>query len=534
MKTNKKRLGFFGIIVRNFIVFAIAVLAVLLFACFLGILVIFFDLSNNYNVPIDNNKKYFVEGDYDTFPIERILGEKGYFVVYDEYYDVIYKSKSAKDFNLSKDQVILIPDAEDEVEISRTEYIGKDNKKYISVLYSNETVDNDNNLITSSSKIIADSNFNIMFSDNPNIKNHYTESEFNLLIGQYQDKLSISKLSYTGNDGNDYCVVLCKEVNDDFKSSRQIIRYIVYGYIIFFIFAVLFFVRSLYKKVKEPLILLNDAIDGLAENKTDQLIKYTGPREFEEICHSFNDMAIKLNETDKKRVAAEEQKQKMLADISHDLKTPITVIKGYAKAITDKKVNEKELSEYLNTIYKKSNSLAELINTFSEYSKLERPDFKIKPTKTNICEFARNYFIDKYNELEFLGFELDIQISDESIYCMVDVFEMKRVFENIISNTVKYNEKGKLIAFTLKKTEGNCIIHIGDNGVGIPDDLKKSIFNPFSMGDSSRSEGKSSGLGMAIVEKIIIVHKGTIKLLENPVHGLNVVYEITLPLIEEE
>lgn len=531
MKTNKKRLGFFGIIVRNFIVFAIAVLAVLLLACVLGILVIFFDFSNNYNIPIDNNKQYFLEENYHDFPAERILGEKGYFAVYDENYNIIYRSKGGEKFNLSKDQLVLIPDAEDEIYISKTEYIGKDNKKYISVSYKLQSIDDNEDTIAA--KIIADSDYNIMFSDIPNVKGDYTELDFTLLMGQYQDEY-ISKLTYTGNDNKNYNAVFCKDVNEDFKSSRKIIRYIIRGYIVFFIFAVLMFVKSLYKKVKEPLKLLNDALDDFAENKTDKLIKYKGPREFEEICHSFNDMAIKLNETDKKRVAAEEQKQKMLADISHDLKTPITVIKGYAKAITDKKVDDKELDEYLNTIYKKSNSLAELITTFSEYSKLERPDFRIKPTKTNICEFARNYFIDKYNELEFLGFDLDIQISDESIYCMLDKFEMERVFENIISNTVKYNEKGKLIGFDLKKTGGNCVIHIGDNGVGIPDDLKKSIFNPFSMGDSSRSEGKSSGLGMAIVEKIVVAHNGTIKLLDENLHGLSVVYEITLPLIEKE
>jgi len=507
----------------------VGVLTALIIVCFIGIAIIFFHLDDNYSVHIKDNKELFVEGDYDSFKRERLLGEDGHFAVFDENYNVIYRSKGAESFNLSKKQVDLIPNTESGLTISIYEYVGQDNNKYINVAY--ETVDNEDNTIKSNT--IADSDFNILFSDVPNIEKHLSEFDFNLLTGKYQNEFNISKLSYIGNNGEIYNVVFCRNITDS-KSPMKIIKYLGYGYIIFFIVAVLLFVISLNKKVKEPLLLLSNAIQSIAEGETNKSIEYKGPREFEEICHSFNDMALKLHETEKKRVEAEKEKQKMLADISHDLKTPITVIQGYAKAVADKKVNDNERSDYLNTIYKKSKSLAELINTFSEYSKLERPDFKIATVKTNICEFARNYLIDKYDELEFFGFELDIQIPDEGVFCMIDEFQIKRVFENIISNTVKYNEKGTIISFVLEKLEDKCIIRIGDNGVGITDELKQIIFIPFSMGDSSRSELKGSGLGMAIVKKIVTAHRGTIELLQEKWEGLSVVYEITFPLTEKE
>lgn len=533
MRTSRKSLGFFGIIVRNFIIFSVVVLVVLIIALIVGLIIVFYDFTNDYFLAVNDYKDYFIEGDYEYFDRERVLGQGGYFAVFDENNNIIYRSEEAETFNLSEEQIKLIPKIDTGITISKTEYVGLDDNKYTIVSY--ETMDDDSDTIIISN-IIADDNFNIVFTDMPNIKKQFSEFDFNLLTGKYKEIYEISKLSYTGIDGQINNAVFCINIEDfnGFFSSPRIIKYIVYAYIIFFIFAVLLFFKSLYKKAKEPLDILNDAIESFAEGKTNKLIEYKGPREFEEICHNFNDMATKLNEAEKKRVAAEQQKQKMLADISHDLKTPITVIKGYAKAITDKKVVDEELGEYLNTIYKKSNSLAELINTFSEYSKLERPDFKIKAVKTNICEFARNYFIEKYNELEFLGFELDIQIPDQGIFCMLDVFEMKRVFENIISNTVKYNEKGTIISFVLEKRKANCVIRIGDNGVGIPDELKKIIFNPFSVGDASRSEVKSSGLGMAIVKKIVDSHMGDIKLLHEQIDGFSVIYEITLPLIEEE
>ncbi|WP_273327122.1 sensor histidine kinase [Vallitalea guaymasensis] len=531
MKISKKRLGFFGIIVRNFIIFTVSVLAVLILAGIIGIAVIYFDFANYYSAHFEDSKEFFIEGNYDSFQRERLLGEDGFFTVFDDKNNVIYRSEGAESFNLTKKQVDLIPESEAGLTISIDEYIGQDDNKYINVAY--ETVDEEDNTIKSN--IILDSNFNILFSDIPNIEKRLSESDFNLLTGKYKDDINISKLSYATKNGKTYNVVFCRNVDsDNLNTSMKVINYIGIAYLVFFVVAVLFFVISLNKKVKEPLLLLGNAIKHIAEGKTDKIIKYKGPREFEEICNSFNDMALKLHETEKKRIGVEQEKQKMLADISHDLKTPITVIQGYAKAVADKKVNDNERSEYLNTIYKKSNSLAELINTFSEYSKLERPDFKIQTVKTNISEFARNYLIDKYEELEFLGFELDIQIPDEVIYCMLDEFQMKRVFENIISNTVKYNEKGTIISFVLERLDDKCIIRIGDNGIGITDDLKKTIFNPFSMGDSSRSKLKGSGLGMAIVKKIVTAHRGTIELIQEKLEGLSVVYEITFPLTEEE
>ncbi|WDV47214.1 HAMP domain-containing sensor histidine kinase [Clostridiaceae bacterium M8S5] len=526
MKTNKKRrLGFFGIIVRNFLMFAITIF--IMFVIFIvGILVVFIKNPNYHIIPIASGKQYIINGDYGSFD-KKILGDDGFFIVLDENNNKIYKSTDLTDLYLSKEQIELIPNIKFENFITRAEYIGQDNKKYISVLF--KELKEETNIIVAT--VIADSNYNIIFSDISKLKKEQlSEFDFNLLTGRYKGKFNISRLTYTGNDGRKYNAIFCRnsaKYYEFFDSFKDISKYISYGFIYIFIIALLIFIIILEKKVKTPLQLLSSSIEEFAEGKSNKPIEYKGPREFEEICKNFNYMKAKLNN-------AEQEKRKMLADISHDLKTPITVIQCYAKAVLDEKIRNEEQSEYLNTIYNKANSLAELINAFSEYSKIERPDFLLKTSKVNICEFARNYLIEKYNELEFLGFNLDTEICDEDVYCIIDEFQMKRVFENIISNTVKHNPKGTLVLFLLKKLDNKCIIHIGDNGLGIPTGLKENIFKPFSMGDSSRSRGKGSGLGMAIVEKIIKAHGGTIELLKESDAGLSTVFEITLLLADKE
>lgn len=124
-----------------------------------------------------------------------------------------------------------------------------------------------------------------------------------------------------------------------------------------------------------------------------------------------------------------------------------------------------------------------------------------------------------------MGFGLDVNLPDESIYCMIDSMHFKRVIDNIISNSVKYNPNGTTIVFRLLNEEG-AVISIGDKGVGISDDIKERVFEAFVIGDESRSAGSGTGLGMAIVDRIVKLHNGHVKLVESE---LSVEIEIELP-----
>ena len=212
------------------------------------------------------------------------------------------------------------------------------------------------------------------------------------------------------------------------------------------------------------------------------------------------------------------EKQKMLADISHDLKTPITVIRGYAKAVSDGLTDPETEKQYLNTIFIKTENLTEMINTFYEYSKLEHPEFRLVKEKQDLAEFVREYLADKYDEIELMGFELEVEIPEEIVEYSFDGVQLRRVFDNIISNAFKHNPSGTTIYVTFWQTERSIRMEIGDNGVGIPEEIRENLFEPFTVGDDSRNNKQGSGLGLAVARKIVELHGGALFLekAENP------------------
>ncbi|WP_343762069.1 HAMP domain-containing sensor histidine kinase [Clostridium oceanicum] len=469
-----------------------------------------------------------INGQYSKLESENILGKEGFFEVIDDNNNVIYPKVKSRQIRFSTDKIDLIPKEDNRPIITKEVYREFDSKKYTELTFEYYQKLKK----TYQTIVVVDENFNLVFSDVSKMRKKFSKEEFDLLRGVYDDTYEVSKLLFTNNEGKSYSIIFFREYNPMNMISKSFEGTLVYCLVIFiilFIVYALIYLINLDKKVKVPLNLLGVAIERFSLGEKEKLISYKGPYEFENVCKNFNDMAVKLNEAEQMRYEAEEEKRKIIADISHDLKTPITVIQGFAKVLMDGKIEDNEKKKYLERIYIKSNSMAELINAFSEYSKLDRPDFRLESKKSNISEFVRKYFIDKYSELELLGYKLDINIPEYEIYCDFDNFQMKRVFNNIISNTMKYAPKGTIISFSVEETEENVRLLLGDNGPGIPEELEKTIFEPFSVGNKSRTTGNGSGLGMAIVYKIIKAHGGVIKLTSDKNKKISVLYEIELP-----
>ncbi len=228
----------------------------------------------------------------------------------------------------------------------------------------------------------------------------------------------------------------------------------------------------------------------------------------------------------------EAARQKMLADISHDLRTPITVIQGYSKAIVDGVVPEENIEKYLNTIYQKSNRLSELVHAFYDYSRLEHPEFQLSMEEGDLSEYLRGYVAGKYEELELAGYELDVDIPESTTLASFDHMELSRVFENIISNSVKHNKPPMTLYVSMEqlKEKHQARIRIGDDGDGIPEELREHLFDPFVVGDEARSAKHGSGLGLSVAKRITEAHGGSIRLLPPQETSRSVMYEILLTI----
>ena len=257
---------------------------------------------------------------------------------------------------------------------------------------------------------------------------------------------------------------------------------------------------------------LNKAMELLTEGKRKKPVDYSGPREFVDICDRFNIMVSKLEDSENQRKKLMNDKERMMADISHDLKTPITSIQGYAKALSDGIIVDEDKDKYIKIIYEKSKKLTELINIFHEYSKLEHPDFNLIFEKVDLSEYLRAYIALKYEDIVESGFNIEVDIPEEEMEIKIDKVQLQRVFDNILGNSIKHNEKGTNIYVSLKEKNDIYEIIIADDGKGISKDIANNIFEAFTVGDESRNSKQGSGLGLAIAKTIVDLHGGTIEL----------------------
>lgn len=346
-------------------------------------------------------------------------------------------------------------------------------------------------------------------------------------------KTTLTKFAYVADNGETYYAITLNE-----NLSRNTAAYVVViiiGACILALFAgvMVLYITYINKHVQKPLAMLETGMAGFAKGDKIGHLGYKGSKEFEHLYDSFNEMVDMLGASEKQRKALEEDKQRMLAGLSHDLKTPVTIIQGFTKAIKDGLVSEEDKQKYLQIILNKSTQMSELINQFYEYNKLEHPDFALDCKPCDVAECARSFLAGIYDEFELGGYNLDTQITEQPLVCNVDEKQILRVFENIVGNFFKYTQKGATLAFIAEKQDDKAIIRIADNGPGISDESKKDVFEAFVVGEKSRNK-QGSGLGLAVCKKIVEMHGGSICLSDEPVDGYNTQFDITLDLIKEK
>lgn len=204
------------------------------------------------------------------------------------------------------------------------------------------------------------------------------------------------------------------------------------------------------------------------------------------------------------------QRNLLLSDIAHDIKTPVTTVCGYARALADDVVSdEAKRKEYLQAIYAKSMRMDELVNLLFEYVKLDSSGFELNKEEADLGELLRENIALLYSDFEEKGMELEIEIPEKEIPFEMDKIQMGRAITNILANTVKYSGSNARVKISLcVDSDGQYQISIADSGEPIDDSLAAHIFEPFSRGDLARSSRGGSGLGLSISHKIVQMHGG--------------------------
>lgn len=197
----------------------------------------------------------------------------------------------------------------------------------------------------------------------------------------------------------------------------------------------------------------------------------------------------------------------MLSDIAHDLRTPMTTVAGYAKAIQDGMVTDpQKMDEYLSVIQAKSMRMNELINLLFEYVKLDSEGFHLDKKPLNLIELLRENAAMLYSDMEENGMELVIDLPELEWKVEADRLQMSRVVTNLLTNAMRHNDAGTTILVRADCEDDMARIVIADNGKEIPPSVAGHLFEPFAMGDESRNSKGGSGLGLSIAAKIVAMH----------------------------
>lgn len=231
---------------------------------------------------------------------------------------------------------------------------------------------------------------------------------------------------------------------------------------------------------------------------------------------------IRISEKEKEEARIREEKRRylMISNIVHDLKTPMTTVYGYAKALNDGVVPEDKKSEYLDAIMAKSDRMNDVVAMLLDYVKLDSEGFTIKKERTDICELVRACCAFSFTDIESAGDEIDVVIPDHPIFIQADNKQLSRVITNLITNAIRHNPEGTKIRVSItsesETTASDVRVFVADTGAEIEGELSEQIFEPFVTGDESRASDAGTGLGLPLSRKICEMHGFNLKLVQNP------------------
>ncbi|MDL2300888.1 HAMP domain-containing histidine kinase [Lachnospiraceae bacterium OttesenSCG-928-D06] len=272
------------------------------------------------------------------------------------------------------------------------------------------------------------------------------------------------------------------------------------------------FSKKLISNIMRPLELLNKGAKRVAAGNMEEFIEYRGDMEFEEVCDVFNAMQQDIKMHNEERQRYEQARTDMVTSISHDLRTPLTSIKGYIKGILDGVANTpKKQEDYLMTAYGATEDMDLLLQKLFVFSKIETGKMPFDFIPVNLPEYVNQYVASREKQYQDKNLEIRLKLPENEFEGYYDIVQMQRVFDNILENSLHYADRQHIIVeISYRETKEEEILYFKDNGNGVPYDKLPFIFDRFYRADESRGT-EGNGVGLYIVEHIIKEHKGEIR-----------------------
>lgn len=342
----------------------------------------------------------------------------------------------------------------------------------------------------------------------------YDKGNENCIFIGGENPFLIKQIDFFMTDTSQGSMFIVTKLGQVLPEVERLVREIVLATLLILGATGIILVGWIYQSIVKPLNQLHEAMHNISEGNLDFTLETTSHNEIGELCSDFETMRKRLKETAEEKLQYDKDNKELISNISHDLKTPITAIKGYVEGIMDGVADTPEkLNKYIRTIYNKANDMSHLIEELTFYSKIDTNRIPYTFSKINIDQYFRDCVEELKLDLEEKNIELTyFNYIEEDIIIIADAEQLKKVVNNIIGNSVKYIDKKKGIINIRIKDAGDFVqVEIEDNGKGIAIKDLPYIFDRFYRTDASRNSLQGgSGIGLSIVKKIIEDHGGRI------------------------
>ncbi len=345
----------------------------------------------------------------------------------------------------------------------------------------------------------------------------YDEEENNRSSGIYVDgeeQRLIKQIDFSYPDGARGSMFIITAVEKVIPEMKGMVLDMMVSMVLILVFTAGMLVFWIYKSIFNPIRKLQIAAENIKEGNLDFTLEPENEDEIGALCQSFEEMRKRLKDSAEEKISNEKENKVLISNISHDLKTPVTAIKGYAEGIIDGVADTPEkMDKYVRTIYNKANEMDTLINELTLYSKIDTNRIPYNFNRINVADYFDDCVEELSLDLESKNIGLAyFNYADEDIQIIADPEQLKRVINNIVGNSVKYLDKQKGFINIRVRDVGDFIqVEIEDNGKGIGAKDLPYIFDRFYRTDASRNSATGgSGIGLSIVKKIVEDHGGSI------------------------
>ncbi|MDM5190225.1 HAMP domain-containing histidine kinase [Bacillus sp. DX4.1] len=289
--------------------------------------------------------------------------------------------------------------------------------------------------------------------------------------------------------------------------------------IIFILVGIIYFQYHVQKNKSANLRYAYAKLQEIVEKQTgEKLLVVTDDRELQSLLVVINHLLDAKQKTNADHAKVEISMRKMLSNISHDLKTPLTVILGYTEMLnTDKTMNKEEQQALLEKVHVKTLEVMELIHKFFDLAKLESGDKEIEMTRVNMNEVCREKILSFYDLLTTKGFDVHIDIPEKNVYALGNAEVLGRILNNLLSNAIAYGYDGKTLGITLRSDDMCAYVDVWDRGKGIDESHIDKVFERmYTLEDSRNRLYQGSGLGLTITKRLVEALGGEIHLSSTP------------------